>query len=337
MERSDSKFCPDCAAVLIADAARCACGHRFPTPNGRAPWSAIHTHYDNLKVSHDAPPEVIRAAYRALCSKYHPDHSAGDARSVQVMQLLNAAYEVLSDPARRQSHDRWIEQAAAERLPGQPSAVVAHAGAASAHWRDAARRADRRASLAFASVALVFAALAAGATAVYFRDAFGLRTRLADAARGPAPAPIVHGAPAQPSGYRRRPLAPNGMPWPETSGYVEGYARLRSDGPLAVVLDNSRNPADVFAKLVALDDTPPIGVRAVFLKAGDRFVIDAVRPGAYEVRYRNLDTGVILRSAPFDLAQAVEETPITPAATTIVLRAPRGVTLERPEAPSTDF
>jgi hypothetical protein len=40
----------------------------------------IHTHYDNLKVSRHAPQEVIRAAYKALSQKYHPDKNPGDER-----------------------------------------------------------------------------------------------------------------------------------------------------------------------------------------------------------------------------------------------------------------
>lgn len=39
----------------------------------------IHTHYDNLKVARIAPPEVIRAAYRTLSQKYHPDKNPGNA------------------------------------------------------------------------------------------------------------------------------------------------------------------------------------------------------------------------------------------------------------------
>ena len=33
----------------------------------------MRTHYDNLKVSKDAPVEGIQAAYRTLAKKYHPD------------------------------------------------------------------------------------------------------------------------------------------------------------------------------------------------------------------------------------------------------------------------
>ncbi len=68
----------------------------------------IHSHYENLKVARDAPPEVIRAAYRVLAQKYHPDRHDGDERAERTMKLINEAYSVLSDPTSRQAHDRWI-------------------------------------------------------------------------------------------------------------------------------------------------------------------------------------------------------------------------------------
>lgn len=68
----------------------------------------MHTHYDNLKVSRDAPPEVIRAAYKSLSQKYHPDRHADGEEANRIMRLLNVAYDVLSDPARRAEHDQWI-------------------------------------------------------------------------------------------------------------------------------------------------------------------------------------------------------------------------------------
>lgn len=71
----------------------------------------IHSHYENLKVARDAPPEVIRAAYRALAQKYHPDRHDGDQSAERTMKLINEAYSVLSDPEARQAHDRWIEAA----------------------------------------------------------------------------------------------------------------------------------------------------------------------------------------------------------------------------------
>ena len=70
----------------------------------------IHTHYDNLKVSRTAPLEVIRAAYKSLAQKYHPDKNQGDEDAARIMKLINEAYETLSDPIKRAEHDNWIEQ-----------------------------------------------------------------------------------------------------------------------------------------------------------------------------------------------------------------------------------
>lgn len=72
--------------------------------------AAIHTHYDNLKVARNAPPEVIRAAYKTLSQKYHPDRYNGDKRASEIMAIINASYDVLSDPVKRRAHDAWIAQ-----------------------------------------------------------------------------------------------------------------------------------------------------------------------------------------------------------------------------------
>lgn len=78
----------------------------------------IHTHYDNLKVARNAPPEVIRAAYKALAQRYHPDlNHAPDAS--RVMKILNDSYSVLSDPKSRAEHDRWIAEQLDRGAAGQ--------------------------------------------------------------------------------------------------------------------------------------------------------------------------------------------------------------------------
>ncbi len=67
----------------------------------------LETHYDNLKVLRNAPVEVIKASYRALSQKYHPDRNP-DPDALHAMQTINLAWDVLSDPERRATHDRWI-------------------------------------------------------------------------------------------------------------------------------------------------------------------------------------------------------------------------------------
>jgi curved DNA-binding protein CbpA len=57
--------------------------------------------YEVLQVHPRAEAEVIRAAYRTLARKYHPDHG-GDARR---MIAINDAWDVLGDPDRRAAYD----------------------------------------------------------------------------------------------------------------------------------------------------------------------------------------------------------------------------------------
>lgn len=80
----------------------------------------LHTHYDNLKVARNAPPEVIRAAYKTLSQKYHPDRNPGSPDAMRIIQIINSAYEVLSDPVKRHEHDEWI---ARTESPGQGSTI----------------------------------------------------------------------------------------------------------------------------------------------------------------------------------------------------------------------
>ena len=49
---------------------------------------------------------VIKAAYKALAQRYHPDRFAGDTDFAQSkMEQLNEAYRVLSNPQRRRAYD----------------------------------------------------------------------------------------------------------------------------------------------------------------------------------------------------------------------------------------
>ena len=70
----------------------------------------FRTHYDNLQISRSASPEVIKAAYRTLSAKYHPDRNRGDARSAEIMSIINSSYAVLSNDDARRQHDAWIKR-----------------------------------------------------------------------------------------------------------------------------------------------------------------------------------------------------------------------------------
>jgi hypothetical protein len=60
--------------------------------------------YEILSVAPDAGAEELRAAFRRLSKKVHPDAGGSDALFAQVKD----AYDVLSDPARRAEYDRSL-------------------------------------------------------------------------------------------------------------------------------------------------------------------------------------------------------------------------------------
>lgn len=84
-----------------------------PPPPRTEPPRPRNTLYDLLEVSPNASPEVIKAAYRQLALKYHPDKQP-DARARQRaeehMKQINAAYDILSDPLRRAEYDRQLRE-----------------------------------------------------------------------------------------------------------------------------------------------------------------------------------------------------------------------------------
>lgn len=64
-------------------------------------------YYAILGIAPSAEDVIVRAAYRALAQKYHPDKGNGDAGQ---MALINEAYAVLSDPIRRREYDVQISE-----------------------------------------------------------------------------------------------------------------------------------------------------------------------------------------------------------------------------------
>lgn len=68
----------------------------------------LKTHYDVLKVTQDAPDEVIAAAYKALARIYHPDVNGNSPEAMVKMQDINIAYNALCDKEKRAEHDGWI-------------------------------------------------------------------------------------------------------------------------------------------------------------------------------------------------------------------------------------
>jgi len=65
-------------------------------------------HYATLGLDHCCSAEQIRAAYRLLAKRHHPDVNHGCAEAAARTRALNAAHEILSDPERRLDYDREL-------------------------------------------------------------------------------------------------------------------------------------------------------------------------------------------------------------------------------------
>ncbi|MFA7502008.1 MAG: DnaJ domain-containing protein [Anaerovoracaceae bacterium] len=66
-------------------------------------------YYKVLQVHPEAGADIITAAYRCFSKLYHPDLNA-DQDASEIMAQINVAYDVLGNPARRESYHRdWVE------------------------------------------------------------------------------------------------------------------------------------------------------------------------------------------------------------------------------------
>lgn len=66
-------------------------------------------YYAILGVGRGATEKEIKQAYRRLARRYHPDVNPGDKVAEARFKEINEAYEVLSDPVKRQKYDRFGE------------------------------------------------------------------------------------------------------------------------------------------------------------------------------------------------------------------------------------
>ena len=289
--------------------------------------------------SRKAPQEVIRAAYKALSQKYHPDKNPGDAKAARIMAILNSAYGTLADPVRRHEHDEWIaaEEWEIEWLESTRAEEGRELLRHEAPWEpqlidDAVTPRLRRNPAWWLSLGLCLALgcvagiLLMSRTTAAPEAVAGLLGAKADAGAPvtPAPAarrddPLLDGwAVSQahvPDGSARPPevktlgvtqlvipkrapdcdmelntlASPTGEPWPQASGYVEGFPVGNQGKDMQIVLDNSANQSPVLVKVHDLERGS--NVRHVYVQANQSMTVENLAAGRYEVRYQNIDVG----------------------------------------------
>lgn len=72
--------------------------------------ATVKDYYEVLGVSRSANPEELKRAYRKKAMEFHPDRNK-DAHAEERFKEVNQAYEVLSDPQKKQTYDQVGHQA----------------------------------------------------------------------------------------------------------------------------------------------------------------------------------------------------------------------------------
>ena len=67
-------------------------------------------YYQILGISKDTDKLQIKAAYRDLAFKFHPDRNKGNSYAIDKMKQINEAYAVLSDSKKRGDYDSLRQQ-----------------------------------------------------------------------------------------------------------------------------------------------------------------------------------------------------------------------------------
>lgn len=208
---------------------------------------SIPTYYDNLKVERDATVAVIKASYRALAQKYHPDRNRAP-EALTNMMLINQAWDALRDPERRARHDRWIasqEQQVARAPVGTP-----------------VRRSDTpRNGGKFVIGLCALAAIAVLCALVFLAKA-----------SGPIDEPMVTIS------------APVDMPVAERlrHGEMWGDRQETGAGPAVLEIDNAGGKVDAYVRMVRDGRI----ARSMYVHHGRSLSLEGLRLGKYIIKYK---------------------------------------------------
>ncbi|MFP9443919.1 J domain-containing protein [Pectobacterium brasiliense] len=273
----------------------------------------MRTHYDNLKVSKDAPIEVIQAAYRSLAKKYHPDINKDNPDAARIMKIINSSYEILSDPQKRKEHDSWIiketwrERAEATlKKNAQTPTPTPTPTPTQEVKKDKKSLITKiidlifsifsllRLGLGFCVIGFVVYAIISGIykTSVSLTDSKSDNTHITEASK---PKTLVNSINVCDSSVQNR-------KWPISSTIFN--QKDRRNGLSSLTLDNTKNNEDIYVKFTFEEDKNTSKfLRDVFIPAGNYAVLEKIPVGIYRVKTQNTNTGCVQISEPITMIE----------------------------------
>ncbi len=75
-------------------------------------------YYEQLAIERTADDGTIKASYRKLAMRWHPDRNPGDAAAEAKFKAISEAYECLKDPQKRAAYDRFGHEAFKQGMSG---------------------------------------------------------------------------------------------------------------------------------------------------------------------------------------------------------------------------
>mgnify|MGYP002622935422 CR=1 FL=1 len=89
---------------------------------------AKRDYYEVLGVKQGATDDELKKSYRRLAMKYHPDRNEGNTEAEEKFKEAKEAYDVLSDPQKREAYDRFGHDAVSNSAGGGSPGDAAGAG-----------------------------------------------------------------------------------------------------------------------------------------------------------------------------------------------------------------
>ncbi|EMV8630299.1 J domain-containing protein [Escherichia coli] len=269
----------------------------------------MRTHYDNLKVSKDAPIEVIQAAYRSLAKKYHPDINKDNPDAVRIMKIINSSYEILSDPQKRKEHDSWIiketwrERAEATLKQNAPAPAPAPAQEVKKDKKSLITKiidlifsmfSLLRLGLGFCVIGFVAYAIISGIykTSDSLTDSKNDNTQITAPSK---PQNLINNINICDSSVQNR-------KWPISSTIFN--QKDRRNGLSSLTLDNTQNNEDIYVRFTFEEDKNTSKfLRDVFIPAGNYAVLEKIPVGTYRIKTQNTKTGCVQISEPITMIE----------------------------------
>ncbi|ALL68947.1 molecular chaperone [Paraburkholderia caribensis MBA4] len=272
---------------------------------------------------------MIRAAFRALSQKYHPDRNGARPDYQRVMTIINTSYDILKDPALRTEHDQWIvEKEQDDEMCDAPlspdDAVAASSGEESVREGPGAQRGLLNRMISRERLMVVICICVGVVSSDLWRwGANSLKHERGDANHVESEektnnAPLDRGArmcsqsdeteysaaPAWKSDLEKSRFigaSPEEKQVGQSAGYLEGGWTAGYKGHASLMIDNTESRVDTLVSLVATGGVKEMSVRQLFMPAGRKFLISDIQSGQYKIQIKPLENHGFVSSKVFDL------------------------------------